>query len=152
MSHPAMYQHNGIVLTRDEIIGLARRAKLTDVDISEPTTKILRDSDASRDIERTDDKIVRVWKLQDAKYGASHEDDATFLANLFTGYPIPRDEPVFILRGQDRLAAQAIETYVRMATDAGNVVTPHTEASAATAFQAFTDFAIAHPERMKMPT
>jgi|GEM_PF-2859418 len=152
----AMVQHKGIVLTKAEIADLARRAGLTAEDLEPPLPRVVRDKKYEVHIERTDGVVVRVARFQDAKYGVliePHPPGFTInLANLTTGMPIPNDEPVFVLRGQDKLALTAIETYCRSVTDNSTAVNERSGPTAHAAFMAFQEFAQTHPDRMKMPT
>lgn len=149
---PAGHIHS---VSREEAIKLARHYGLHDDDIY-PVAKIVRENQFERQILRTDGVTVRVLKLQDAKYGCLVEPEGQFtrgrLANLETGYPIPDDEPTFIMRAQDVYAAGAVEHYARSVEGAGTAVDSMTTPTASEAFMQFTDFARVHPERMKKPS
>lgn len=71
------------------------------------------------------------------------------LVNRATGKPIPHDEPVFILRGQDYRAALAISQYANAC-----IVEPSADSHQAAVLgrhDEFMAFAEKHPERMKWP-
>lgn len=146
----------GPVLSRDQIVKLARMAKITEDDLKERDPVIIKDLTTERHICRADGKTVRLVKLQDTKYGAliEHRDGnyQADLANLETGVEIPDDEPVIIFRAQDRLALAALTEYVRVVTAASSTVSPMTVESAAHMLDRFTAFQTAHPERVKLPT
>lgn len=152
----AMVQHKGIVLTKAEIADLARRAGLTAADLKPPLPRVVKDLGHEIHIERADGQVVRLLRFQDAKYGvllsATGGGWSGGLANLATGMPVPPDEPVFILRAQDKLALVAIETYCRSVTDNSTAVDQRSGPTAHSAFMAFQQFAQEHPDRMKMPT
>lgn len=167
----AMVQHKGIVLTKAEIAKLARQVGLTAEELEPPLPRVVKDLAGEVHIERVDGEVVAVMFIQDAKYGVLIEVfDAgrnrlrnepaagmplprrAHLANLTTGMPIPRDEPVFILRGQDKLALAAIETYCRSVTDNSTTVNERSGPTAHDAFMKFQRFAQEHPDRMKMPS
>jgi hypothetical protein len=158
MNTSPLFKVDTNLLTRDQIIALARRAEITADDLSPPLPNILRDNLVERHIERKDNRVVRLIKIQDSKYGVLlepvHGAAGTYtgsLANLTTGMPIPSDEPVMIFRGQDTYAMAAIETYVRTVTGEGNAIDPRTADSAQERFMAFQTFASSHPDRMKRP-
>lgn len=67
------------------------------------------------------------------------------IANRLSGEPIPDDEPVFILRGKDVHAHQALTAYASL-VGAGE----HREAVNQRAAQ-FAEFARKNPARMKKP-
>lgn len=81
---------------------------------------------------------------QEPKYTTGSRDGR--IVNRETGKPIPDDEPVFILRAQDKLAQQALQAYRTMTASAG--LNPASIDERVTAFAAFAE---AHPERMKLP-
>jgi hypothetical protein len=62
---------------------------------------------------------------------------------------IPDDEPVFLLRAQDRLSVQAIEAYMRLCQVNG-CPSPHLEALDEV-FLAFVNWQGQHPRRVKIP-
>lgn len=66
-----------------------------------------------------------------------------------TGEPIPEDEPIFILRGRDRLAFYAISRYRDLAHDDG--CSPYHMKGVADALQAFAEYRATHEDRMKQP-
>lgn len=100
-----------------------------------------------------------LYEFQDPKYqievvsvqkpGAAEGTTHTIarLVNRASGKPIPEDEPVFILRGQDRLAEHAIESYCELCV--GSV--PDTWKAVFARREEFTAFAGNHPGRMKWP-
>ena len=61
------------------------------------------------------------------------------------GKPIPDDEPVFILRGQDRLALAAMVGYSLVISDLEH------KAEVVKAINLFREFRTNNPERMKEP-
>lgn len=162
MNTGQLFKVDSQLLSRDQVVALARRAALTADDLANPKPVILKDTPFERHIERADGRVVRLVKVQDTKYGVLWEpvrnhpsgegniDGA--LANLTTGMPIPDDEPVMIFRGQDRHALAAIETYCRTVTNEGTSIDEKSAPSAGERFMAFQTFAIEHPERMKDPT
>lgn len=68
------------------------------------------------------------------------------LYNRASQQPIPDDEPVFVLRAQDKLALQTLEAYRTMADSAGVDCTSIDERIAA-----FKAFRAEHAERTKYP-
>lgn len=66
------------------------------------------------------------------------------LANRFTGKPIPDEEPLFILRGQDILALPILCHY-------RDLLPTERRASAEERILAFSAFGDAHPGRLKLP-
>lgn len=89
-------------------------------------------------------EVVSVQK-QGAPEGTTHT--IARLVNRASGKPIPDDEPVFILRGQDRLAEHAIESYCELCVGSAD----ETGRAAYSRMEEFTEFAQRHPERMKTP-
>ena len=81
-------------------------------------------------------------KTQDPKYDI--EDGR--LVNAATRVPIPEDEPIFILRAQDRRAAATLWEYWH---DCVNLVHRNAVYKRLTAFRDFAERS--HPERMKEP-
>ena len=79
---------------------------------------------------------------QDPKYGIN---DDGVICNIATGVPIPNDEPIFILRGKDVLAEQAVAYYLTM------VATGEHKQAIEHRIQDFKVFRLTHPERMKAP-
>lgn len=148
----------GHILDRDTILDLARRAGVTAEELAERKPIILKDLAMERQIERVDGKVVRIGKIQDEKFGvlavplpgAGYYDCS--MANLETGKPIPKDEPIMIFRAQDALATAAINEYVLQVTNKGNAVHPMTVASAAARLEAFQRFQREHPDRVKLPS
>lgn len=59
-----------------------------------------------------------------------------------SGYQIPPDEPVMVLRGKDPFALAAIREYIRRHTDQAH------QESAAERHLAFEAYQSAHPERV----
>ncbi len=80
---------------------------------------------------------------QEPKYTSSSKHGR--LVNRSTGKAIPDDEPVFILRAQDKLAMAALEAYLFEIED------PVHAAVVGSRIADFAAFAQAHPERMKVP-
>ncbi len=69
------------------------------------------------------------------------------LVNRASGKPIPADEPVFILRGQDVMAATAIEDYLEQCHDGAKHMVEIVE-KRLSEFEAFAD---KNRDRMKTP-
>jgi hypothetical protein len=65
------------------------------------------------------------------------------------GQPIPADEPVFILRGRDKLAMNTLWDYWDLADDDG--CTEDFKARVREYIAEFEEFASKNPERMKQP-
>lgn len=67
----------------------------------------------------------------------------------------PADEPLFLLRGQDRLAADAVSRYVQgclfYLDRVGPPVTVEHVGSASEAYQAMVRWQAANPDRVKVP-
>ena len=61
----------------------------------------------------------------------------------------PADEPLFLLRGQDLLAAEAVHHYAN--SSAANGVDPQQQHSVRVAAQTFVDFKVQNPDRIKLP-
>ena len=165
MTEPVYYQQlddlRSVKLSRAEIINLAKRANLTPEELVEPKPSILKDTATELHIERLDGQVVRMLRCQDTKYGIIVDNvgvndgrmtTRARLANIETGVPIPDDEPVFILRGQDKLAARAIAEYVTAVQVHASTMKPSTGVTAGDCFDRFAQFAREHPERMKLPT
>lgn len=78
-----------------------------------------------------------------------HVDDEGFLVKTSNGERVLLDEPVFILRGRDRLAVVALNSYVNEMGECGcdweriNAV--------GKVIQEFYKFAMLNPDRMKFP-
>jgi hypothetical protein len=88
--------------------------------------------------------IVFGLKLeQEPKYTTGTKDGR--LVNRSTGKPIPDDEPVFVIRGQDIHALPLLHAYLSMVKEIDQA------AAVGKRIVAFRDFANAHPERMKEP-
>jgi hypothetical protein len=79
---------------------------------------------------------------QDPKYGI---DDDGRLCNIATGEQIPADEPVFILRGKDALAEQALLYYYSLVSMHDHKQAVHHR------INDFKGFRLGHPDRMKAP-
>ena len=79
---------------------------------------------------------------QDPKYGINKEGQ---ICNIETGIPIPENEPVFMLRAKDILAAQVISYYENLVPAA-----EHKQA-VLSRINDFKMFARAYPEAMKAP-
>jgi hypothetical protein len=62
---------------------------------------------------------------------------------------IPDDEPVFVIRGQDLLAARAVAHWMDMAAEKG--VNDTKLAAVAQHLKAIVDFQGMYPERCKVP-
>lgn len=105
-----------------------------------------------------------LYEFQDPKYqievvsvqkpGATEGTTHTIarLVNRASGKPIPEDEPVFILRGQDRVASQGIADYGRALERYDGAIRPMPiEHDVWTRYEEFERFAVNHPERMKTP-
>ncbi len=67
------------------------------------------------------------------------------LVNRITGKPIPDDEPVFILRAQDRKALAALRHY------RDDCEYPEQKAAIDKRIDEFTEYQKAHPDRVKEP-
>lgn len=67
------------------------------------------------------------------------------LVNRTTGKPIPDDEPVFVLRAQDRKALAALKRY------RDDCEYPDQKAAIAKRIDEFAAFQKNHPDRMKEP-
>lgn len=79
---------------------------------------------------------------QDPKFGI---DDEGRLCNIATGEQIPADEPVFIFRGKDILAEQALLYYY-------SLVSMHDHRQAVNhRINDFKRFRLDHSDRMKAP-
>jgi hypothetical protein len=100
-----------------------------------------------------------LYNIQDSKYrleviarqkaGAApgHTETVARLVNKETSEPIPADEPIFILRGKDKLAEAAVLSYA-YACDS------HSTAQAKAVIkraEEFARFALDNPERMRLP-
>lgn len=70
--------------------------------------------------------------------------DGNNLVNRVTGQAIPDDEPVFIFRGKDKRAQDALEHYRSIVSDAHKKVVD-------SRIKDFYEFAEKYPERMKEP-
>lgn len=70
------------------------------------------------------------------------------LANRATGEPIPDEEPVFVLRGKDLIAPDAIAGYLAKLPD--GTETEHANAVRERLVQ-FHDYQVIHPTRCKAP-
>lgn len=79
---------------------------------------------------------------QDPKYCI---DNNGAICNVATGVPIPADEPIFILRAKDELAAQALAYYLTM------VATEQHKDAVKHRMDDFTAFRLNNPDRMKAP-
>ncbi len=71
------------------------------------------------------------------------------LIKTSNGEPVPENEPLFILRGRDRLALATIERYYELCGADGR--TDFQLDAVLVAHSKFKDFIKAHPERMKQP-
>jgi len=81
----------------------------------------------------------------DGKYEAR---DGQIVKKL-TGEPIPEDEPIFILRARDRLAATTITHYLTLAVQ--DRCTPYHLGGIVEALKAFVAFGVRNPDQMKQP-
>ncbi len=79
---------------------------------------------------------------QDPKYSIN---DAGQICNTATGKPIPKDEPIFILRAQDMTAEQTISYYLTM------VATEEHKQSILRRIFDFKKFRHDNPTKMKAP-
>ena len=84
---------------------------------------------------------MKVYKTQDPKYVII--DNA--LCNASTKKPIPINEPIFILRGQDKNAAQAIAKYLCSCSN------PEHIAAVEARLEEFQNYKINCPELIKEP-
>jgi len=142
-----------VMLSRETIIMLARRAQVTETELQGPA--IIEDSDAQRVLGLADGSLITIAKLEnDTKYGVRIHNiyRSGQLVNLNSGKAIPVDEPIMIFRAQDKLALTAIEAYARAVENAGSMVNPLTTQSAAERFMKFCEFQREHPERVKEPS
>ncbi len=77
------------------------------------------------------------------------------LVNRQSLQPIPEDEPLFILRGRDKLAADAIGFYLIAVEGAiekaGRIGSASHIRAVELRLNQFRDFAKAHPDRMHLP-
>lgn len=85
-------------------------------------------------------KAKKMEIKQEPKYCIQGEQ----IVNRASGEAIPHDEPVFIFRARDKLAQAALHAYAMRCT--GQHATAVLERAAS-----FAQFALDHPERMKMP-
>jgi len=81
----------------------------------------------------------------DAKY---HVENETILKTL-TGEPVPDDEPLILFRARDRLALPMLRIY-RVLSEMDGCSRYHMQ-GLSVVINAFRDFKIKHPERMKQP-
>ena len=90
---------------------------------------------------------VTIKRVIDGKFGI---DEQYRIVKLSNGEPIPSDEPLFLLRGRDRLAIRTLDFYHDKSQEDGcndyhfSVLDP--------AAEAFRKFAQERPERMKQPS
>jgi hypothetical protein len=80
----------------------------------------------------------------DGKFGIRDEQ----IINLVSGEAVPEDEPLFLLRARDRHAYDTLMHYLHLCE--GDCNDLHLE-GIKQRIRKFTDFASAHPERMKQP-
>jgi hypothetical protein len=78
-----------------------------------------------------------------------HIDENFRLVKSSNNQPVPDDEPIVILRGRDRLALPTLELYKKLAAADG--CTDWFMERLDPPIEAFRQFAIDHPERMKQP-
>jgi hypothetical protein len=72
--------------------------------------------------------------------------------NRQSGTVIPDDEPIFILRARDSKAVRTLIAYNRIGIQGGDIKEHKKHAEAVEArIEQFTNWATAHPERMKNP-
>lgn len=71
------------------------------------------------------------------------------IVNLVSGEAIPKDEPLFLLRGRDHVAYNAITAYLSECEESG--CNELHLAGIGQVRDRFAQFAIDHPERMKQP-
>jgi hypothetical protein len=76
-------------------------------------------------------------------------DDEGYLVKTSNGERVPEDEPLFILRGRDFLAVQAIYHYLEEMIESG--CDSERIAAVRKVAKQFVDFEVAHPERVKLP-
>lgn len=89
---------------------------------------------------------IDAWGIQRAQEPKYSIGERGRLVNRASGRPIPDDEPIFTLRAQDKLGMQTLQAYRAMSLSVG--VDP---GSIDERIQAFSKFAVQHPERMKYP-
>lgn len=77
-----------------------------------------------------------------------HIDDEQIIKTS-NGQPIPPEEPVFIFRGRDKLAVEALLHYVHVAKDDG--CNEEFLASLGATIDEFRQFRIQYHDRMKQP-
>jgi hypothetical protein len=87
--------------------------------------------------------------MREMKIDGKFSCDGERIFNTVSGEAIPADEPVFMLRGRDATALQALHSYAKLCQMAGcNQL--HLDGIDQT-INKFTAFAVDHPERMKQP-
>jgi len=84
-------------------------------------------------------------RSQEPKYTVNHRGR---LINRNTSKPIPDHEPLFVLRGQDKLALPTVVSYRGLAATAA----PDSAGSVDERVLAFNGFAEGYPAKMKYPT
>lgn len=72
------------------------------------------------------------------------------LIKTANGEEVPLDEPVFVIRGRDRLAVQALLHYKQLSQEDGCNDYHFDKLNAE--IKRFVDFSRDHPERMKQPS
>ena len=85
----------------------------------------------------------------DGKYGVTQGDSRGKIINLSTGVEIPVDEPLFLIRGKDLLAVEAVLNYRNLASQhsvASEFLTHLDEV-----ISGISDFQRSNPERCKFP-
>jgi hypothetical protein len=114
---------------------------------------------ANRPVPQGDTKYGRIYTAEDIDAlvtwllpGGTESDTAEILATAEAEgvqFRFPADEPLMLLRGQDRYALEAIDHYAGVCADAG-VEDSHLQ-QIGHATMAFRNFANTKPERVKQP-
>lgn len=76
--------------------------------------------------------------------------DGDTIIKTSNGEQIPDDEPVFLLRGRDRLALRALICYEQLSMAAG--CNEYHFDALHRSIDRFADFTVEHPDRMKQPS
>ena len=90
---------------------------------------------------------MTIKRVIDGKFGI---DEQYRIVKLSNGEPIPDDEPLFLLRGRDRLAIRTLRFYHDESREDG--CNDYHFSALDPAVETFRKFAQEHPERMKQPS
>src|ERR1700723_1133513 len=137
----------------DELLGAAWGEAV----IGEQYTEVeqLRIAEEKRESARA--AVVNAWQAALDSYGIEElrQLDGKFsvhptkgIVNTVSGETIPEDEPLFLLRGRDHHALEAIQAYRSICANDCNEL--HLDGISQAANK-FAEFRIDHPERMKQP-